>query len=151
MQEANPELENLVIQTALLMTSSEHTTKSASAPFQERLMRNVAFAKAAFTEDSAARLAARSVALKGYVENVEFEESSQRYVVEYKAFNSDGGSEKVRTPRVDTAEGAYYKTLAPKLPGRTCIIYKANQAMGDGKGRTFRVAPCIIPITSGGR
>ena len=69
------------------MTSAEHQTKKMEAPFQQRLMLNVAYARNAFAEDSAARLAARSVAIKGKVLNVELEESSQRYIVEYVAFN----------------------------------------------------------------
>lgn len=147
MQELDRDLENQIIQTALLMTSAEHQTKKMEAPFQQRLMLNVAYARNAFAEDSAAHLAARSVVIKGNVLNVELEESSQRYIVEYVAFNSDGESERVRTPRVDTSEGAYFKVLAPNLKGRTCIIYKANQSMGD-KGRTVRIAPCIIPLGS---
>ena len=131
MQELDRDLENQIIQTALLMTSAEHQTKKMEAPFQQRLMLNVAYARNAFAEDSAARLAARSVVIKGNVLNVELEESSQRYIVEYVAFNSDGESERVRTPRVDTSEGAYFKVLAPNL-----------------KGRTVRIAPCIIPLGS---
>lgn len=148
MQEIDRDTENQIIQTALFMTSSEHQTKKMEAPFQQRLMLNVAYARNAFAEDSCrTSCSAFQLQIKGHVLNVEFEESSQRYIVEYRAFNSDGDSERVRTPRVDTSEGAYFKVLAPNLKGRTCIIYKANQPMGD-KGRTVRIAPCIIPLGS---
>lgn len=78
------------------------------------------------------------------VEGVDFEESSQRYVV---TLSSQGGTDRetIRTDRVDGKYGNYVKSFWGRgtLVGRRCLIYKFHEnADADGKARRgYRVCP----------
>ena len=91
-----------------------------------------------------------SVRVYAKITGVEFEESSQRYIVSFRAANAEEGSEdeKIRTDRVDASNGEFVKRMvkggdASKLVGKHAFVYKRNEPMKDAKGRTVRVCPFL--------
>ena len=147
----NSKREDIMIACALLMTSIQRST-SARGPHQAALLSNLSLARAAFDDGSAARLMVDATRLVGVVEKCELEESSTRFLITFRAANSaNGQSETIRSMRTDSPGFAYLKEYIPSLIGRRCLIYKTNEAQsgnsGD-KGRTVRISPCIIPISS---
>jgi hypothetical protein len=145
--------ENTIIECALIMTAIERAMRSPKeqqSPYMHSLLVNQAAVVSAFSEDSPSRLLASSQKLYGTVLDFDLEESSRRYVITFKASNADN-PETVRTLRIDSPGCDYLKDYVPRLVGKRCVIYKAKQTMGDsasGKGRTVRIAPCIIPLGS---
>lgn len=91
-----------------------------------------------------------AVRIYAEVTGFEFEESSQRYLVLFKASNNadDGKAEYIRTDRTDGRDGEFVKLMmrggdADKIVGRHAVIYKTNEEMKNQNGRTFRVTPFI--------
>lgn len=146
------ERENWIIGCALLMTAVEQTREGSSRRpgDQEALLRNECKALAAFADDSAARLLAGSRKIVARVTDYKFEGSSKRYVISFRAANSEKETETIRTMRTDSPGGGYLIDYVPQLVGKRCVIFKANQPMEGPRsnGRTVRVAPFIVPIVS---
>ena len=91
-------------------------------------------------------------AVRIYAEIIDFkfEESSQRYLVRFKALknNSEDRIEHIRTDRIDGRDGGFVRLMmregnASKIIGRHAIIYKVNEEIKNQNGRTFRVTPFI--------
>ncbi len=81
---------------------------------------------------------ARIVAI---VKKVEFEESSQRYVVTFLPDNGGGVAETARTERVDGGRGKLVRKLWLGLPRHRAVLYKRNERVGESKKASngFRV------------
>ena len=91
-----------------------------------------------------------SVRIYAQIDDIHFEETSQRYVIKFTAMKGDGEPEIIRTPRMDTEAGRLIKPAIDKAaPGKMALIYKHNEPAPEGaKGRSvpssgYRVCPWI--------
>ncbi len=100
-------------------------------------------------DNSLAVLVQNSVRLVGTIKNIEFEESSQRYLITFLASNSEE-DEIVRSERVDSARGSVVKELWGRnnLIGHRVVLYKHNERVGEDKKREkgYRVAPWVTDL-----
>lgn len=79
-------------------------------------------------DNSLAVLVQKSARLVGTIKDIKFEESSQRYLVTFRANNSDE-DEIVRSERVDSQRGETVKELWGRnnLGGHRVVLYKHNE------------------------
>ncbi len=100
-------------------------------------------------DNSLAVLVQNSVRLVGTIKNIEFEESSQRYLITFLATNAEE-DEIVRSERVDSARGSVVKELwgRSNLIGHRVVLYKHNERVGEDKKREkgYRVAPWVTDL-----
>ena len=80
-------------------------------------------------DNSLAVLVQKSARLVGTIKDIKFEESSQRYLVTFRANNSDE-DEIVRSERVDSQRGETVKELWGRnnLGGHRVVLYKHSSA-----------------------
>ena len=87
-------------------------------------------------DNSLAVLVQKSARLVGTIKDIKFEESSQRYLVTFRASNSD--------------EDEIVKELWEKsnLVGHRVVLYKHNERVGEDKKREkgYRVAPWVTDL-----
>ena len=85
-----------------------------------------------------------SVPIWCVIQSVRFEESSQRYVVTFRADKSDR-DEIVRSDRVDARGGQFVKELFGQegLAGKRAVIYKMNERAGEDQMHShgYRICP----------
>lgn len=93
-----------------------------------------------------------SVRIRATIHSVEFEESSQRYVITYHASNSDDADsvESVRTPRMDTYVGKMLASDIEKVKkcagtDKQVIIFKHNEIPTEEQAAEARKAGKNIP------
>ena len=81
-------------------------------------------------DNSLAVLVQKSARLVGTIKDIKFEESSQRYLVTFRANNSDE-DEIVRSERVDSQRGETVKELWGRnnLGGHRVVLYKHNECV----------------------
>ena len=100
-------------------------------------------------DNSLAVLVQKSARLVGTIKDIKFEESSQRYLVTFRANNSDE-DEIVRSERVDSQRGETVKELWGRnnLGGHMVVLYKHNERVGEDKKREtgYRVAPWVTDL-----
>lgn len=100
-------------------------------------------------DNSLAVLVQKSARLVGTIKDIQFEESSQRYLVTFRANNSDE-DEIVRSERVDSQRGETVKELWGRnnLGGHRVVLYKHNERVGEDKKREkgYRVAPWVTDL-----
>lgn len=100
-------------------------------------------------DNSLAVLVQKSARLVGTIKDIKFEESSQRYLVTFRANNSDE-DEIVRSERVDSQRGETVKELWGRnnLGGHRVVLYKHNERVGEDKKREkgYRVAPWVTDL-----
>lgn len=81
-----------------------------------------------------------SVRIYSDIKSIEFEESSQRYVIKFRAYNNNDGDEDeiIRSPRMDSYDGKILKPViqtaindVSKSGHCRCIIYKNNEQVSD--------------------
>lgn len=100
-------------------------------------------------DNSLAVLVQKSARLVGTIKDIKFEESSQRYLVTFRANNSDE-DEIVRSERVDSQRGKTVKELWGRnnLGGHRVVLYKHNECVGEDKKREkgYRVAPWVTDL-----
>lgn len=108
----------------------------------------------ALGDNSLAMIVQNSVRIVAKVLSQEFEESSQRYLITFRAFDSEK-DEHIRSERADGSHGERVHQLWNRnLVGHACIIYKFNEKpKGDkasGKNASgYRVAPYIYDLGIG--
>ena len=88
----------------------------------------------------------QSIPIVGKVLSVSFESSSQRYVLEFIAVNSNK-TEHIRSDRVDGERGKFIHEMFSNLQGKRVVIYKCNEPISGGNGKTVRVAPFVRELT----
>lgn len=100
-------------------------------------------------DNSLAVLVQKSVRLVGTIKDIQFEESSQRYLVTFRASNAEE-DEIVRSERVDSARGDSVKELWGRnnLIGHRVVLYKHNERVGEDKmsEKGYRVAPWVTDL-----
>ena len=100
-------------------------------------------------DNSLAVLVQKSARLVGTIKDIKFEESSQRYLVTFRANNSDE-DEIIRSERVDSQRGETVKELWGRnnLGGHRFVLYKHNERVGEDKKREkgYRVAPWVTDL-----
>lgn len=100
-------------------------------------------------DNSLAVLVQKSARLVGTIKDIKFEESSQRYLVTFRANNSDE-DEIVRSERVDSQRGETVKELWGRnnFGGHRVVLYKHNERVGEDKKREkgYRVAPWVTDL-----
>lgn len=150
-EEVNDGMQNLAITAALAMTAARRRPEGKggqSGSFEFEVMENTRYAMQMLREGSLPRMLLKSVRLIGTVSAVEFEESSQRFLIH---FQCDGGEpETARTLRTDASYGGDIQRMVEGIQGKRCLIYKTNVPMSgaDGeRGRTVRVVPYIVPLS----
>lgn len=84
-------------------------------------------------EGSLPDLVQRCARILGTIESVAFEESSQRFVVTFRADNGGGEAETARSERADGSRGALVRGLWPSLAGHRAVLYKHNERAGESK------------------
>ena len=143
--------QEMAIAAALAMVAAKRSSQNVDAQessFEFDVMVNTRYVMKMFHEGSLPRLLLSSFRLIATVKQVEFEESSQRFVIH---FQCEGGEpETVRTLRTDTYYGADIKRMVNDITGRRCLIYKTNVPVAgkEGeRGRTVRVTPYIMPLS----
>lgn len=98
-------------------------------------------------DNSLAVLVQKSARLVGTIKDIKFEESSQRYLVTFRASNSDE-DEIVRSERVDCRRQAGGRWGKSNLVGHRVVLYKHNERVGEDKKREkgYRVAPWVTDL-----
>lgn len=93
---------------------------------------------------SLAVLVQKAVRIVGTIKKVEFEESSQRYLITFRASNGAEEDEIVRSERVDSGRGSTVKSLwgERNLVGHKVAIFKHNERAGEDvkRDKGYRVA-----------
>lgn len=100
------------------------------------------------SDESIAIKAQRAVRIRGTVENVAFEESSQRFRLTFVANNSKE-LETIRSERIDSRNGKAVQNMFSVLQGGDeVIIFKLNESgNADGLARQgYRCAPYCVRI-----
>lgn len=100
------------------------------------------------TDNSLENRALSAVRLYAEVHAVDFEESSQRYVIKFKAVRGDDNDfETIRTPRMDSFDGRIIRPMIDKLINSVknaenadrkarAVLYKYNEPAPEGaKGK----------------
>lgn len=119
------------------------------ASLDEHLMRRINSLRAQLRDSSLPMRMLGCVPLYATILGIEFEESSTRYVITFKADREGAEPETIRSDRTDGRDGDFVKKLwsNPNLVGAPVIIYKTNEEMSSknprDKGRTVRVAPYV--------
>ena len=87
-----------------------------------------------------------ATAIFGTVVSVAFEESSKRYVIQFKAGKQREGFDDIesfRSDRVDGPNGRMVEQMWSNAAGRRGYIYKYLEATNDPKKPSVRLAPYI--------
>lgn len=97
--------------------------------------------------DSLAMKVQRAAKFRAVVGKVEFEQTSQRYVLIYTARNGEDG-EQIRSERIDGVHGnAVVSMFQGLVPGDEVIIYKLNEESNDTRlPHGYRVAPYVVKL-----
>lgn len=109
-----------------------------------------------FNENSFIKQVLKSTKIVAKILKVEFEESSQRYVVTFKAQNSnDDKPETIRTPRMDNEDGKAMTSLIERMKeiagsNSQVLIYKSNEMPSEDQIQAARKEGKQVP-TSGYR
>lgn len=92
-------------------------------------------------------LVLESKRITGVVRSITFEESSQRYVIEFEAEEREH-REKIRSERLDGWHGKAAKAVWGRdLVGHKVIIFKKNEPGKDaGASNGYRVAPYCVDL-----
>ena len=115
--------------------------------FERGVLRRSLTIQQLLRDDGAIMRTLNSVRLRAHIDAVRFEESSQRYIVEFTVPGQD--PEQIRTPRVDTPQGQILEPVVKRAAGHWAIIYKNNEPAPEGlKGKNipssgYRVCPWI--------
>lgn len=121
------------------------------ASLDEHLMRRINSLRSQLRDSSLPMRMLGCVPIYATILNIEFEESSTRYVITFKADREGAEPETIRSDRTDGRDGDFVKKLwgnkFASLVGAPVIIYKTNEEMSSknprDKGRTVRVAPYV--------
>ena len=132
-----------ILATALTHTGEheDHEVAEMAVDFKRRLRRLL-------DERSVVHKALDSVPIKAIVEGVQFEESSLRYVVSFRADREGAESESIRTERLDF-DPTVEDMVSSFQVGQRVVVHKHVETMSDGSGRKVRVASLITPDLEG--
>lgn len=99
---------------------------------------------------SLAVLVQKAVRIVGTIKKVEFEESSQRYLITFRVSNGAEEDEIVRSERVDSSRGSTVKSLWGEriLVGHKAAIFKHNERAGEDvkRDKGYRVAVWVTDL-----
>lgn len=99
------------------------------------------------TERSLPNMIGHSVRIRAIISSIEFEESSKRYLIKFKADNGDK-EERVRSERTDANhKDAVKKIWQRDLVGHRVIIFKCKDMVGSKEAPNgYRIAPYCIDL-----
>lgn len=138
----NDELDRQLVLEAVGMLGDE-----ASGTLTEiagKVTRRALLLKRLCSERSVVMRTLRAVPIPCTVKAVSLEASSQRYVVTFVS-DSTGEEERIRTDRVDSANGPLVERMWPRLAGHRAVIYKLNEEGREESraGNGYRCAPFV--------
>ena len=89
-----------------------------------------------------------AIKIRATITDIEYEESSTRFVITFVSENSDDGHEEtIRSDRTDRFDGDRVRHMWSKdLIGKKVVIYKTMEETGNPKKPTCRVAPYVSVI-----
>lgn len=89
-----------------------------------------------FIDQSLATMVQKAARFIGIVQKIEFEKTSQRFLITYVAINGDGKPETIRSQRIDGRHGTIAQTLwSQDLIGHKVIMFRLNENVGKEKMR----------------
>ena len=89
-----------------------------------------------FIDQSLATMVQKAARFIGIVQKIEFEKTSQRFLITYVATNGDGKPETIRSQRIDGRHGTIAQTLwSQDLIGHKVIMFRLNENVGKEKMR----------------
>lgn len=112
------------------------------------LTREVLSIKQMMSDTSLAVIVQRATRFIAVIDNIGFEESSQRYLIDFKSM-TDGTEEQIRSDRIDGKHGKVAKQLWKKeLAGHKVVIYKHNEKVGESKRNSngYRTAVWVTDL-----
>lgn len=141
--------DHLILSAMALVQGNGSGNDVGSVEYDFDVARAVAAIRRQFSDRSIASRVCESVPIPAKVTSVDFEDSSNRYLVTYVPVNAAKGHEEpeyVRTDRVDGRKGACIREMVDGIVGKHCVIYKYTEPTGNARKPSVRIAPLILVV-----
>jgi len=135
------EIEDLVIEAVKIANVREHETYG---DYEVEVAREAVNLKRMLSKGSTAMRALSAIPLIVKVTGIEFEKSSNRYLISFVDIRSGTGEvEHIRSDRLDGPAGEAVKKLWDGLVGKNVRLYKYLEPTSDPMKPSVRIAPYV--------